>query len=218
MPTATDLRTAIDDLSTLAAADLRELWREVSTASEVRDALLEVLPALTETYALASASIAADWYDELREQAEVRGRFSAITADLGDLGTDELARWGVAPLFTDSPDRRRAQTLIDGGLQLRIANASRDTITESTYADPQARGWQRTGSGACAFCRMLIDRGAVYSRGTSRFASHDHCNCQAIPVFGGQPLPVDPYTKSRRRISDADRARVRQYLADNPGV
>jgi hypothetical protein len=59
---------------------------------------------------------------------------------------------------------------------------------------------------------MLIARGAVYTEVTADFASHDHCNCSAVPAFGGQPLAVKPYTPSSKNITDADRARVREYL------
>lgn len=213
MAAATELRQAVADLSTLAAADLNDLWRQVSTAEEARDALLDVLPALSSTYSLAAGTVAADWYDEQRDTLNISGRFSAIVADLDDQGADVLARWGVSPLFTPEADWRRAQVLIDGGLQLRIANAARYTVSGSAVADPQARGWQRQGDGkSCAFCSMLIARGAVYRESTAAFAAHDHCGCVAVPAWDGHPVPVKPYTPSERVANDADRARVRQYL------
>jgi len=214
-PPATDLRQGVADLSTLANADLAELWRTVSTADEARAALEGILPDLADTYGSASATLAADWYDETRDSLKIAGRFTAITADLGDLGGLALARWGIGPLFGPEPDWAAAQTLIEGGLQRRIANGARDTITGSSYADPKAIGWQRVGSGECAFCAMLIGRGAVYSEGTARFASHDHCKCGAHPAWDNEPLPVKPYTPSGKNITDADRARVRDYLAEN---
>jgi len=202
-----DLRQGVADLSTLANADLAELWRTVTNADEARAALQDILPALCETYGSASATLAADWYDTLREDMNIDGRFSAITADLGDQGGDVLARWGIGPLFGPEPDWAAAMVLIEGGLQRRIANGARDTITGSSYADPKALGWQRVGVGACAkFCQMLIDRGAVYSEGTARFASHDHCHCHAIPAFGGRPLPVKPYTPSVHDSTPAQKA------------
>lgn len=215
MPTPSDLRDGVDGLSTLAAGDLRALWRSVNTAEEAREALEDVLPALVSTYGVASAALAADWYDELRDELNVDGRFAAIVADLDDLGGDTLARWGVGPLFTPEPDWRRAQTLIEGGLQLRIANASRETVRLSSLEDPRARGWQRSASGGCSFCQMLAARGAVYSESTVSFSAHDHCRCIAVPAFDGQPVPVQPYTPTDRNITDADRTRVRAYLAEH---
>lgn len=213
MPTPTDLRRAIADLNTLAAADLRALWRQVSTPAEAREALSDVLPRLVQTYGVAAGTVAADWYDEVRDELNVDGRFSAIVAEFDDdMGADVLARWGIGPLFAEQPDWRRAQVLVDGGLQRRIANVSRQTVMQSAAEDPRAQGWQRAGSGECAFCRMLIDRGTVYTSASVDFGAHDHCNCHAVAAFDGRTKPVKPYTKSRQNISDADRARVRTYI------
>lgn len=183
MPTPTLLSSGVAGLSTLATRDLEPLWTQVETAMQARDALRDVLPAVVEKYGSAAATLAADWYDNLREELAVKGSFTAVTADLGDLGTDSLAGWGVAPLFRDEPDWATARTLIDGGLQRRIANSARDTVTGSSVADPQATGWKRTGIGRCSFCRMLIGRGAVYIEATAKFKSHDHCGCGAAPAW-----------------------------------
>lgn len=214
MPSPTELRRSIADLTALAASDIAFLWRDTA-AEELRDALLDVLPPLIDAYGAAAATVAADWYDNTRDEVRASGRFFAVPAELEDVGAVALARWGVEPLFRPEPDLAAARTLIEGGLQRRIANASRNTVTRSSIEDPAAEGWQRVGSGECAFCSMLIARGAVYSESTADFASHDHCNCAAVPAFRGVPRPVKPYTPSSRNISDADRARVREYLASH---
>lgn len=215
MPTVSELRSAVDHLHVLAGADLRAMWRRVRTPDQARAALEELLPLLIETYGAAAATVAADWYDELRDELNVKRRFAAIAAELDDAGADALAGWGVGPLFSGAPDWRRAQVLVDGGLQRRIANAARETITLSSIEDPEAHGWQRHSHGGCAFCAMVAGRGAVYSEATAGFAAHDHCHCVAVPAFRGKPLPVRPYTPSERVASDADRARVRAWIAEN---
>lgn len=178
------LRTAISDLAVLAGNDLAALWRQVSTPDEARDALRDVLPPLTQTYSLASATLSADWYDDVRDLVEAKGRFRAIPASVDDLGADALAGWGVTPLYKAEPDWAAARTLVAGGLQRRIANASRYTVAGSAVQDPSARGWQRVGSGAsCDFCSLLLGRGAVYTEATATFESHDHCNCAAEPAW-----------------------------------
>lgn len=213
MPTAADLRRGVQDLAILAESDLAGLWRQVSTAVQAREALQDVLPALVETYGAAAAAMAADWYDDLRDEVRAPARFTAIPATLEDVGGDVLARWGVAPLFSAEPDWSAARTLIAGGLQRRIANASRETVRLSAVQDPGADGWQRVGDGStCGFCAMLIGRGAVYSEEGADFAAHDHCGCQAAPAWTGLPRPVRPYTPSARTASDADRARAREYI------
>lgn len=215
MATPAELAVAITDLAALADNDLNALWRQVSTAVEAREALLDVLPSLVDTYSLASATISADWYDDLRDAVEVRGRFAAFPVEPERTGADVLARWGVGPLFAEEPDWNRARTLVKGGMQLRIANASRYTVAGSSVADPAADGWQREGVGSCGFCAMLIGRGAVYTEATVDFGAHDHCRCSAVPAWKGRPRSVKPHTPSSRKVTDADRKRTREWLRAN---
>jgi hypothetical protein len=101
-------------------------------------------------------------------------------------------------------------------VQLETARPYRETITTNRRRDPQAAGWRRVAEGGCKFCRMLAGRGEVYKADTARFASHPNCHCTAQPVFKGEPAPeadVIQYVASKRRTTEADRARVREYLA-----
>jgi hypothetical protein len=208
-----DLRQGVADLNDLAAHDLSALWREVADAAQAAEALRDILPGLIDAYGSAAAAMAADWYDDLRAKVGVPGSFTAIPADIPDVGAPALIGWASSTATDDAAFR----SLIEGGMQRRIANFSRLTVMGSSTADPRARGWQRVGEGACrnGFCDMLIARGAVYTEATADFAAHDHCKCQAVPAFGGEPLPVKPYTPSTRRTSDADRATVREWLASH---
>jgi len=186
MPTLTAAhRRDLAELTGLAQKDLTLIWREFNTATAARDGLIELLPRLVAIYGSAASTLGADWYDEMRAAAAVKGRFRAIPAELPDIGrTDALARWGVTPLFSAEPDYVSALTLVSGGLERIVSNADRQSVTGSSVADPRARGWQRVGSGAsCEFCSMLIGRGEVYSEASADFLTHDHCNCGAEPVF-----------------------------------
>lgn len=192
------------------------LWRQVSNAVEARIALQDVLPSLVDTYGQAAAAVAADWYDEAREAAAVSGAFRAIPASIDDNATSALALWATE----SGTDLGSIQSLVNGGLQRRITNWSRQTVAGSALADPRADGWQRVGVGTCktGFCDMLIGRGAVYTEATADFASHDNCKCSAVPAFKGAPRPVKPYTPSSRNISDADRQRTIEYLTGRNGT
>lgn len=198
-----------------AERDLAGLWAAVSTAVEAREALADVLPSLIERYGLAAGTMAAAWYDDLRAKQGIAGSFLAEPVEIGSVGADELARWGVGPLFAAEPDWATARSLIEGGMQRRILNGARETVTGAAIADPQADGWQRQTAGGCSFCQMLAGRGAVYSESGADFASHDRCRCVAVPAFTGQPRPVKPFTPSDRVASDADRARVRAWIASH---
>lgn len=172
-------------LIALAEADLARLWTDFDTPEQAREWLADVLPGLVALYGSAAATLAADWYDDLREQAGAKGNFRAIPAELPDQGrTDSLAGWAVGSMFGPDPNPTATLTLATGGLQRIVANASRQTITVSSIADPAARGWRRVGRGSsCEFCQMLLGRGDVYSEASADFASHDHCNCGAEPAF-----------------------------------
>jgi hypothetical protein len=210
-------RADIAELTGLARGDLDVLWRRLSSDPErARDALVEILAQLGETYGAAAATLGADWYEELREALGVAGRFSAVASELPDEGRYEaLAGWAVGPMFSSDPDIAAALALASGGLQKVIADADRLSVTQSSIADPKAEGWQRAGAGDCPFCDMLIGRGAVYTKESVRFGSHDSCKCVGVPAFGGRPVAVKPYEPTRSNITDADRARVKAWIAEN---
>lgn len=205
-----------------ARSDLDALWREVRNAAEAEVALRDILPGLIDTYGLAAGTLAADWYDDLRDKVEPKGHFRAIPADVPDTGAQALVGWAV----NEAADLSGLQVLILGGMQRRIANFSRLTVMGSVVEDPGAAGWQRAGVGECktGFCDMLIGRGAVYSEATADFAAHDHCQCTAVPAFHGEPRPVKPYTVSPRRtidpdtgkpVIDADFLRAKEWIASH---
>lgn len=208
MATPSELRKRQQALARLAANDMAALWRQVSNAVEARIALQDVLPALLQTYGQAAAAVAADWYDEARDAAEVGGAFRAIPASIDDQATDALALWATQT----GSDLASIQALVEGGLSRRVATWSRDTVMGSALADPRAEGWQRSGNGSCAFCRMLIGRGTVYSESSADFASHDHCNCVAVPAFEGTPRPVKPFAFGPRHGVEADFNRAKAWL------
>lgn len=172
------------ELANLAERDLSILFRQFDTADAARQGLMDVLPTLTSVYGEAAVALGADWYEEMRDRAEVRGRFTPVLADLPDQGrTDSLARWGITPLFGPEPDFATALVKVAGGLQRIIANADRQTIQASSVSDRAARGWARAGVGECEFCQMLIGRGAVYTEASADFDAHDRCGCIAVPEF-----------------------------------
>lgn len=206
-------------LTNLARADLAILFRKVDNAELLRDQLREILPRLVALYGSAAATLAADWYDDLREAERVRSRFIAIPTVLPDTDrTDALARWGVGPLFQADPEPATALEKTAGGLQRIIADASRQTVLGSITEDPEAVGWSRATAGGCDFCQLIAGRGAVYSAETADFASHDSCHCVAVPEYG-EGRQVRAFTPSQRFSTqeqrDVHNARLRAALNSN---
>lgn len=179
MPSPALLRSDVALLADEASGDLAALWREVDSALAAEALLRDSLPALIEAYGLAAATVAADWYDETREEVEARGRFTAAPVEIDDVGAQALIGWAL----DEATDFNAFQSLVAGGTQRRIANHSRLTVAGSSVADPAARGWKRVGVGNCDFCRLLISRGAVYTEASADFRSHDHCNCSPAPEW-----------------------------------
>src|SRR5512139_3291370 len=115
MSTASEQRQALIDLTTLAKRDLFALWRSLDglSADDTRDALIALLPAIGDTYGYAAGALAADWFDDLREAAEVSGRFVAEPSEgVDEARWESLARWGVDPLYGPTADPSAALTLI----------------------------------------------------------------------------------------------------------
>lgn len=125
-----------------------------------------------------------------------------MTANLNATG---LASYRRALRSGRSPEQARdVMTVTLTGTAQRLAQeAGREVVRGTAEADPEALGWARISDGdPCAFCAMLISRGAVYKNeqtagraaadtfdGGSPWRWHDHCGCQAIPIFD----PDDPH-------------------------
>lgn len=213
MATPKQLREDVQDVVGDAQSDFRDILRGVPRAN-VLDVLNDELPGLILLYGEAAAVVASEWYDDARLASGVTGVFTASPSSLRDPGVDGLLGWAAKT----ANSLESMLTLIQGGTQKRVANGARMTIMQNAERDPQAIGTQRyaRSSGGCAFCQMLAGRGNVYrSADSATFAAHEDCHCVAVPAFSGAPLPVQPYTPSDRHITDADRARVRAWLASH---
>jgi hypothetical protein len=133
-----------------------------------------------------AATVAADWYDELRASEGVRGSFRAPLAPSTPV-EQVNARLGFAtrpdgPLFT-------AQTDILAGFLGSMTNEyalqpGRETVIQAAHKD--GAGYARVPEpGACKFCLMLASRGFVYSKdsvGQSK-KFHGKCRCNPMPVW-----------------------------------
>lgn len=214
MATPAQLRDDTGDVVTEASLAYGTLVAGVDNA-DLSDLLMAELPGLIQAYAEAAATIAVEWYDEARLDAGAPSSFSADIAALPDPGVNGLIGWA-----RDHADSFNATvSLIEQGVAKRVANGSRLTIGENAARDPQARGLQRyarSATGSCAFCQMLAGRGTVYrSLESAAFSAHDNCRCVVVAAFKGSPTPVRPYVPTSSNITDADRARVREWLRNH---
>lgn len=211
MLSPSEARRALALVTAAAVADATRL------AKLGADAVAEGVPEVVGAYALGSSALAADYYDDVREVAAARGRFAAVPV-IPDRAEKirRASRWAAAALV-DSTVTQTVESRIAEVVQLEVARAHRDTITENRRRDPQAVGWKRvTRAGSCKFCLFMAAKGAVYRRETVRFAAHDNCGCTAAPVFRGGDVGPEvsalQYHASSRRRTAQERARLRDWL------
>lgn len=231
------IRTDLALISAAVAADVQQVAAsaEAGGVTAVRSALFAAAPLIVGDYIDGAAALAFDWYTELREEAGVTkphalrlvtsvdaDRIAALTAD----ATSALRREvdDIAQAMQGSIDHLASSLLAE------VMDGFRETVTENAAEDPEAAGWKRFAQpGACKFCKMLADRGAVYRRETARFAAHGafvggkrtggDCMCIAGPAFGGkdewaEATPMQ-YVASQRRRTAKQRADLRAYLNKN---
>lgn len=132
----------------------------------------------------------------------LRQRPTATTAEI-----EGSVRFAVAHLFDEQPELTEAYL----ARQMRkwVNQPARGTLIRSVDSDPVGYGWQRvTRAGACDFCKMLADRGGVYTRKSVYFASHGSCNCGVVPSWDPSLPEVDVkcYEESKRMAALRRRA------------
>lgn len=105
-----------------------------------------------------------------------------------------------------------------GAASRLVLNAGRETVAATVLAE--GGGWRRVASStACDFCRMLADRGPVYSKATVAFRAHNHCTCSAEPVYGPTVTTPAPYVMpewERQLLATVDDDDERAELEPEP--
>lgn len=107
--------------------------------------------------------------------------------EMFDPETQDMQLKSVAPWV--APDMEDMQVEMARRLATatarHIKGASRELVIRT--AQWNKTGWARqlSGSENCSFCALLTTRGAVYSKETVNFRTHDHCDCTATLVENG---------------------------------
>lgn len=173
----------------MARAELAGMFgtMDLSSPELVREALLEVVPALVREYGDLAAVAAAEWYEDVRA-ATVPGRYSARpAAGVAPERVEGSVRYAARHLFGDDPMQTLA--VLSGAIQRHISYSTRETIRREVARDARRPRFARvpTGAKTCAWCEMLSSRGFVYrSRETAGIDDghyHDDCNCEIVADF-----------------------------------
>lgn len=199
-------RQGLDDVVMLAKAELVQLWPALPAddVPQLKAELPDVMLALVAEYGSMAAVLAADWYTELRQEAEAETSYLTVLAATAtaEAMASEIGYAGSGAYTSPT------KALIDAAAVLDkfVAYGQRDTIDLNVNMDPEPGvTWARMAQGdACAFCAMLATRGADYrSQGSAIVVTgagsrpsrqgkrapgekyHDDCRCVATPVFTG---------------------------------
>lgn len=222
-------RAANSQLSQLVRDALEAFFAslDLSRPEAARDALLEFVPVLTQQYGDVAATLAADWYDELRAASGAAGRFRALTAAAVPSGAVEAkVRYLAGHLWTPEP------TAMLGGLLTATDKYVKQPARDTVAANAKREGvrWARVpqGSKTCAFCLVLASRDAVYhskkaagdlGRGVGdRF--HGDCDCAVVRIGKAQDYPTDflpdDYYSMYSDAAKDDSPEARAFLASLP--
>jgi hypothetical protein len=219
MTTATESKAALQLVTGAAVnAVVSALGRLSGSPEQQRALLLDITPAVIAHYSDGSSALAADFYDDERERASPPKLYIAEPVILDrTVKIRRAVAWASDPLFGDDPEKSAGR--LAEVVQLETARPYRDTILTNRNRDPSAVGWRRVTNGGCRLCRMLADRGAVFSDKTARFAAHTNCKCSAQPVFStndyGGEASVMQYMASRRKRTPEQQEVLREYLRVN---
>lgn len=216
MPTTPDqVRSGLQIVATAASSDLRAAAEAEETPAGVRAVLFAAAPLVVAEYGTAAAALGAEWYEELRDAAELLDQITQpfrprlvlperddqIAATVATVSKDlyDLEQGTPAKVIDFETAKQRILDDIADSVQQEVAIAMRETVTQNATEDPDAGGWRRFARPeACKFCLMLAAKGAVYTERSARFAAHGavmaggrkggNCMCIAGPAFGGKEI------------------------------
>lgn len=222
------VRTALLAVTDAAQAEVRAVSQAAPTDPEAwRAEMFAAAPLILSEYAPAATELGIDWFEEIRDEASPSGlytptpRLAVTDADVSAVvaRTTEAFR-DVTLEIAQETERLIAEMTanLEADFQRLVAAGFRETVTGNADDDPDAEGWQRFArEGGCKFCVMLADRGAVYTEASVHFAAHTNCGCVVGPSYDPDAPKADvmQYAASRRTRSEADKARLREYLNRN---
>lgn len=148
---------------------------------------MDAFPELVAPYEAVAADLAATWF----ELSAPESSYIAVTAPpvpVEKLATS--AEWALGAPGDEAVNR------LEGTLQRAVNDGARET-TLLNVERTNSRWARYASANACAFCRLVATRGAVYrSSDTAGKAYHDHCHCVAVEVREGQTYSPPEYVQA----------------------
>lgn len=154
-----------------------------------------------------------------RELEQIAREEEAAIADLATLDEDDLAEIGADEVADDMAEphpepppgdaagqAHASRSKVDGIAARLVTNVGRGAVIDAATEDRAAVAVaRRAAPNACAFCRTMAIRKAVYKNlqtagrranakfvGDGAFKFHDRCRCWATPIFAGEEWEPQP--------------------------
>ena len=185
------MRDQLNYINRMAMDDLISVVRTASQMDPItgREYLTDAFEALVSTYGGVSADMTVEWWDEIMAD-------ELYFAEAAPLPTHRQlvkeVRWGTAPDVQGEDDVLRRMAAL---MQKHIFGAHRNTV--DINALNHKVGYARYAQAdACAFCRLLASRGAVYGS-------------PAAALYVGTATVRSHYSDGRRRGYRLKKGRVR---------
>lgn len=180
---------------------------EADAFQQVVDLARSVVPANSR---MASA-LSAGYYDGIRVASNVKSDYDAISYDTVDDDELDAAYYAVAKDYASGKATVPLYSLMGDTSSRFTRYASNETIRLNAVSDPARPKFAIVPSpSACVFCLMRASNGYTYPS-TANVESHNHCKCQAVPVFGNSTIQgyhpeeyADGYDEARKAFEDGD--------------
>lgn len=171
--------------------------------ADIRNALLDLVPAIARKYGNMGSVAAAEWYEQMRAKWIKEDYTVDTTYDPDDVPMRQTVRRLAGNLW-DGKDGTPADpdAMLRGlhaAMDRWVKAGGRETIERATRHDPSKPRYARVPQGAktCAFCAMLASRGFVYSSaeaaGGDMNKYHHDCDCEIIPSWDKNNPKIEGY-------------------------
>ena len=207
MPSPTEVanfQRLVITLSGQAAIAVTNLWNQYQLADpETRwSALQEAFPIVVDPFLSASAVLSTEWYRSLNPESTFPVEVAPISppAALSANATWALTQLNPLQSLVGSVDRQ----VFSASRETLVSNAEREGVRFARYAS----------ANACAWCRVLATREAVYRSAANAVKGHDNCHCMAVPVRDGDTYTPPAYTAQWLEEYNTARAEVGGNLND----
>ncbi len=178
-----------NQIKTLTARDLIQAWNalDIEDMAHSWAILEEALRDITATYGEISAVSAADFLEAIAEAAGRTIQPVALAAVAPDEQVDAMMRWGLGPLWEETPRPNAALKRLAGGTSRLALQPGRNTTLDYVRRERIRWAFVPQGTNTCPFCLMLASRGAVYY--TEQPGYHDSCDCTTICIHEDEDVP-----------------------------